>query len=77
MALPPKTPDRLPSLEHEGIAVEVVRHYGFTTPARGNSVPRIIYGARNPEDNERHWRSSYDEITSLIDHGFVVASGTY
>jgi hypothetical protein len=32
----------------------------------------MLYGARNPADGERHWRSSYDEIVSLIEKGFAV-----
>ena len=71
MALPPKAPDRLPQLEHAGIAIEAIRHYGFVSPPRGNVIPRMIYGARNPANNERHWRRSYDELVSLIDRGFV------
>jgi hypothetical protein len=34
----------------------------------------MLYGARNPENGERHWRSSYDEIVGLIGRNFV-ASG--
>jgi hypothetical protein len=34
----------------------------------------MLYGARNPEDGERHWRGSYEEIVSLINRNFV-ASG--
>lgn len=76
MALPPKAPDRLPTMEHEGVTIEIINHHGFSTPNKGpQPKSRMLYGARNPEDGERHWRASYDEIISLINHGFVVASG--
>lgn len=75
MPRPPQSPDRLPTLEHAGVHIEALQHYGFSIPDRGTAPkPRLLYGARNPEDGERHWRSSYDEIVSLIDRGFV-ASG--
>jgi hypothetical protein len=77
MALPPKAPDHLPQLEHEGVSIEVVRHYGFTTPKRGQALPRMLYAARNPSDNERHWRRSYDEIVALIDRNFVTSGIVY
>ncbi len=70
--LHPHAPDRLPSLEHNGIFIEVLQHHGFVTPARG-PLPqaRMLYGARNPADGERHWRGSYEEMVSLIDKGFA------
>jgi hypothetical protein len=69
--LPPKAPDRFPLLEHNGITIEPLQHFGFSTPVKGAAPkPRMLYGARNPQNNERHWRSSYEEITSLIDGGF-------
>lgn len=72
MPLPPKAPERFPLLEHNGIAIEPVQHFGFSTPARGPAPKaRMIYGARNPANGERHWRSTYDEIVSLIEHNFV------
>jgi hypothetical protein len=73
MPLPPKTPERFPLLEHNGITIEPLQHFGFTTPARGPAPKvRMLYGARNPADGERHWRSSYDEIVFLIKKGFAV-----
>jgi hypothetical protein len=71
--LPPKAPDRFPLLEHNGVTIESLQHFGFSTPLKGVSPkPRMLYGARNPLDNERHWRSSYEEITALIDTNFEV-----
>lgn len=78
MPTAPTSPDKLPSIDHEGTLIDVIRHYGYSTPDRGpKPSPRIIYGARDT-NGERHWRSSIHEITSLIDHGFkasTVASG--
>ena len=71
MPLPPKAPDKFPLLEHNQIAIETIQHFGFSTPVKGPSPkPRMLYGARNPADGERHWRSSYEEIVSLIDRSF-------
>lgn len=71
MPLPPKSPERFPLLEHAGITIEPLQHFGFSTPHRGPSPrPRMLYGARNPQNNERHWRSSYEEIIALIDRNF-------
>lgn len=71
MPLAPKAPDKLPTLEHNQIMIEPIQHYGFSTPIKGPSPkPRMLYGARNPADGERHWRSSYEEIVSLIDRNF-------
>ena len=74
MPLPPKSPERFPLLEHAGIVIESLQHFGFSTPARGaGPKARMLYGARNPQDNERHWRSSYEEIVALIDRKFQEA----
>lgn len=75
MKAPPK-PDRLPSLEYNGIVIEVIQHHGYSKPDRGTApASRILYGARHPLNNERHWRSSLDEIQTLIDKGFIINSG--
>lgn len=72
MPLPPKAPERFPLLEHNGITIEPLQHFGFSTPARGPAPKaRMLYGARNPADGERHWRGSYDEIVSLIERNFA------
>lgn len=71
MPLPPKSPDRLPLLEHAGITIESLIHYGFSSPTKGPSPkPRTLFAARNPSNNERHWRSSYEQIKALIDNNF-------
>jgi hypothetical protein len=69
----PKPPDVLPSLEHNGIVVTVLNHHGYSTPDRG-ALPksRILYGAHD-QKQERHWRSSFEEIVQLIDRGFKTA----
>lgn len=68
---PPKNPDRFPLLEHSGVAIEPLQHFGFSSPQRGPApAVRMLYGARNPQDNERHWRSSYEEIVALIERNF-------
>ena len=75
MPRPPQAPDKLPTLEHSGVTIEPIQHYGFVTPDKGPAPkPRMLYVARNPADGERHWRGSYDEIVSLIDKGFPVVS---
>jgi hypothetical protein len=57
----PFPPDMLPSLEHNGIAITVINHHGFSRPDRGPMpASRILYGARD-ENNERHWRSSWEK----------------
>lgn len=67
----PAAPEWLPVLVHEGILIEPIIHHGFSRPLWGPPpVARTLYGARNPADGERHWRSTYDEITSLIDRAF-------
>lgn len=74
MPLPPKAPDRFPLLEHAGVTIESLQHYGFSTPVKGIAPrPRMLFGARNPADGERHWRGSYEEIVSLIDRNFAEA----
>lgn len=70
----PQAPDRLPSLEHAGITIEALQHHGFSLPVKGATPkPRMLYGARNPANGERHWRGSYEEIVSLIDKGFATS----
>jgi hypothetical protein len=71
----PQAPDRLPSLEHNGITIEAIQHHGFSLPVKG-AIPeaRMLYGARNPADSERHWRGSYEEIVDLIEKDFDTAS---
>ena len=66
----PLPPDVLPTLEHNGVAITVLNHHGYSTPDRG-PLPkaRILYGARD-EKNERHWRGSFQEISQLIDRNF-------
>lgn len=74
MPTAPPSPDVLPSLEHNGVAITVINHHGFSTPDRG-PLPksRILYGAYD-QKNERHWRSSYGEIAALIDSNFTTVS---
>ncbi len=60
--LPPKRPDRLPSLSHNGQDITVIRHYGFSS----NGAARMLYGAKDG-NGERHWRRSFDEITHFLD----------
>jgi hypothetical protein len=69
----PQAPDVLPSLEHNGVAITVLNHHGYSTPDRG-PLPksRILYGARD-EKEERHWRASLEEINQLIERGFKTA----
>jgi hypothetical protein len=78
MPTAPQSPDWLPSAVHNGTSIEVLCHYGYSTPDRGpRPSSRVMYGARDKK-GERHWRSSLHEIASLIDHGFktnAVASG--
>lgn len=70
---PPKSPVRLPLLEHNGVTIEPILHYGYSRDSKGRpGKERQLYGARDPITGERHWRSSYDEITGLIDNGFPV-----
>jgi hypothetical protein len=69
--LPPKAPDRLPLLEHNGLSIEVVQHHGFSLPQKGPAPKaRMLYAVRNPADGERHWRGSYEQIVFLIDNSF-------
>lgn len=73
MASAPLPPDVLPSLEHNGIAITVLNHHGYSMPDRGSAPKsRILYGARD-QKNERHWRSSFEEMSQLIDRGFTTA----
>lgn len=73
MLQPPKKPERLPQLEHNGVPIEVLKHYGFSSPKGNEPKSRILYGARDKAE-ERHWRASYDEIKSLIDRDFKEAA---
>lgn len=74
----PPAPDKLPSLDHNGITIEIINHHGYCIPDRGPSpASRILYGARHPVNNERHWRASLDEIKALIDKGFTTASNEH
>ena len=74
--LPPKAPEKLPLLEHNGITIEPIQHHGFSSPIKGSQPKaRMLYGARNPADGERHWRASYDEIVSLIEKDFATEEG--
>lgn len=71
MPLPPRAPERFPSLEHEGITIEALQHFGFSTPVKGAAPKaRMLYAARNPADGERHWRNSYEAIIALINKNF-------
>lgn len=73
MPRPPIAPDKLPLMEHNGHAVEVVVHHGYSIPDMG-PLPRdrVLYGARD-QNGERHWRSSLEEIGQLIDRNFGAA----
>jgi hypothetical protein len=75
MAKPPLRPDRLPTLEYSGVSIEPIIHHGFSRPDRGpaTSQSRFLFGARD-KAGERHWRSSYEEIVTLIHNGFTTAS---
>ncbi len=73
---PPK-PDRLPFMEHNGTAIEIYQHHGYSIPDRGPLPPsRILYAARDL-NNERHWRASLGEIQSLIDRNFASSLSNY
>jgi hypothetical protein len=72
MLNPPKPVDMLPLLEHNGIEILPIVHYGFSRPHKGpQPVARTIYGARDSK-NERHWRASLHEMHQLIDSGFDI-----
>jgi len=58
----PKNPDRLPSLEHNGQEITVLRHYGFSL---GGS-PRMLYAMKD-NNGERHWRRTLEEVQILIE----------
>jgi len=67
----PKAVDHLPLLEHNGVEILPIIHYGFSSPNKGpQPAARTIYGARDP-NGERHWRSSLHELYQLIDGGFA------
>lgn len=66
----PRSVDHLPLLEHNGVEILPIVHYGFSSPSKGpQPAVRTIYGARDKK-NERHWRSSLNEIKKLIDNDF-------
>lgn len=70
----PRSPDQLPSINHNGTTISIIEHHGFSTPDRGPlPTPRILYGAHD-KNNERHWRGSLSEMTSLIDRNFATAA---
>jgi hypothetical protein len=72
MLNPPRAVDHLPLLEHNGVEILPIIHYGFSSPQRGQQpASRTMYGARD-QKNERHWRSSLREIQQLIDNGFSI-----
>lgn len=74
MASRPPNPDKLPSIDHNGTTVEIYYHHGFSIPNRGPAPQsRFLYAARDSKQ-ERHWRSSLEAITSLIDRNFETAS---
>ena len=68
----PRAVDHLPLLEHNGIEILPIVHYGFSSPKKGpQPAARTLYGARDG-NGERHWRSSLHEIEKLIDGGFSI-----
>ena len=68
----PKPIDKLPLLSHNGVDIEPIIHYGFSSPEKGpRPAARTIYGARD-KNGERHWRSSLDDLQQLIDKGFAI-----
>lgn len=70
MLNPPRAVDHLPTLEHNGVEILPVIHYGFSTPKKGpQPAPRTLYGAKD-EKGERHWRSTLDDIQKLIENNF-------
>lgn len=76
MLWPPQCPDRLPLLEHAGVTIEPLIHYGFSQAERGLAPkPRSLYGVRDSK-GERHWRRSYEEIVALIDRNFEAIVAT-
>ena len=74
MLNPPRAVDKLPLLEHNGVEIQPVLHYGFSSPKKGpQPAARTLYGAKDG-NNERHWRSSLDELKQLIDKDFATES---
>jgi hypothetical protein len=68
----PRAVDRLPLLEHNGVEIQPILHYGFSSPKKGpQPAARTHYGAIDGK-KERHWRSSLEEIKQLIDKGFAI-----
>lgn len=73
MVNPPRSVEKLPLLEHNGIEIQPIIHHGFSSPLKGpQPYPRALYGARDG-NGERHWRASLDDIKRLIDNDFAVA----
>ena len=71
MPFRPISPEVLPALEHKGLEVTVLNHHGYSMPDRGAPPKsRMLYGAIDKK-GERHWRSSLEEITQLIDRNFA------
>jgi len=68
----PRAVDHLPLLEHNGVEILPIVHYGFSSPIKGQQpASRTLYGARDG-NGERHWRSSLSEIEKLVDNGFAI-----
>jgi len=68
----PRSVDHLPLLVHNGVEIQPIVHYGFSSPNKGpRPASRTLYGARDG-NGERHWRSSLDEMQQLIDKGFAI-----
>jgi hypothetical protein len=73
MPRPPKPPSQLPSINHNGLKIEVWEHYGYSIPNKGPAPKaRILYAAYDA-NKERHWRGSYEEIVALINRNFAEA----
>lgn len=58
----PRNPDRLPSLEHNGQEIIVLRHYGFSL----GGTPRMLYATKDA-NGERHWRRTMEEVQLFIE----------
>lgn len=69
----PRAVDHLPLLDHNGVEIVPIVHYGFSSPAKGpQPAARTLYGARDKK-GERHWRSSLNDMHKLIDNDFAIA----
>lgn len=67
----PRAVDKLPLLEHNGVEIQPILHYGFSSPKKGpQPAARPLYGAKDG-NGERHWRSSLDAIKQLIEKDFA------